>query len=129
MSASRTEYLKTSLIKRELETTPWEALVELAQKKIVEDVSSLSLTELEKESIESLGRFDLDIKRATFRLAEFKMVTATTLEIVDHARQALELEYSLIPVVDLETLYRLFLNSDSSGQQVAEPIVTLSKDV
>lgn len=130
MSVSRIEHLKTSLIKRELETTPWEALVELAHKKVVGDVSALSLNDLEKQSIEALGKFDLDIKRSISRLAEYKMVTATTLEIVEHARTALELEYSLIPAEDLETLYRLFMGSDESGQQVVvAPIVTLSKDI
>lgn len=128
MSVSRIEHLKTSLIKRELETTPWEALVELAHKKVVGEVNALSLSDLEKQSMESLGKFDLDIKRTISRLAEYMMVTATTLEIVEHARNALEVEYSLIPVEDLETLYRLFMSSDEGGQVVA-PIITLSKDV
>lgn len=128
MSASRIEHLKTSLIKRELETTPWEALVELAHKKVIADVSALSLGELEKQSIEALGKFDLDIKRSIFRLAEFMMVTATTLEIVEYARTALEVEYSLIPVEDLETLYRLFMSHDDGGE-ISAPIVTLSKDI
>lgn len=129
MSVSRIEHLKTSLIKRELETTPWEALVGLAHKKVIGEVSALSLGDLEKQSIESLGKFDLDIKRSISRLAEYKMVTATTLEIVEHARTALELEYSLIPVEDLETLYRLFMGGADSSELPATSVVTLSKDI
>ena len=126
--STRAEFLRSSLIKRELETTPWEALSELAKKKIINDLTLLSHSEIERRSIETFGKHDIDSRKMIKNLAEYIMVSATTLEIVDHARAALEQEYALIPEEDLETLYRLFSN-DNSGENLSQRLNTLSKEV
>lgn len=128
MSSSRVEFLKTALIKRELETTPWEALVQLAHKKVHQDISELSLSELEKRALAAFGKYDINIKQTVKRLAEYTMVSSTTLEVVEQARLALEAEYQIIPAEDLETLYRLFMNKDDGDSQKTS-IETLSKDI
>lgn len=126
MVTSRTELLKDGLIKRELETTPWESLVELAHQKIIQELMNLSHDELGKRSLAIFGKREIDDRVVIKRMAEYLMVSSTTLEIVNHARAALEVEYALIPEDDLETLHRLFISNDSTGTAT---LTTYSKDI
>lgn len=126
MATARAELLKDGLIKRELETTPWDALVELAQQKIIHELTNLSHDELGKRSLAIFGKREIDDRIVIKRMAEYLMVSSTTLEIVNHARSDLEAEYALIPEDDLETLYRLFIANDNSG---ATTLSSFSKDV
>lgn len=125
MATARAELLKDGLIKRELETTPWDALVELAQQKIIQELTDLSHDELGKRSLAIFGKREIDDRIVIKRMAEYLMVSSTTLEIVNYARSALEAEYAVIPEDDLETLYRLFINNDTGGTSLS----SYSKDV
>lgn len=125
MATARAELLKDGLIKRELETTPWESLVELAHKRIVLELTELSQDELGKRSLAIFGKREIDDRIQIKRMAEYLMVSSTTLEIVNRARTALEAEYAMIPEEDLETLHRIFISNDA----VAISLSSFSKDI
>tara|TARA_R110000868_G_scaffold187715_3_gene430262 strand:- start:1027 stop:1434 length:408 start_codon:yes stop_codon:yes gene_type:complete len=109
MNADRSEFLKTELIKRELETTPWEALTTLAKNKLLLELLASPRDELESRCINSLGSFDRnDVKVSATALAEYIIVSSTTVEVLEHAKFALSEEYNKIPIEDLETLYKIF---------------------
>ena len=113
MDSSNTEYIKSALIKREIETSPWQAIQELAKAHLVKYYSNLSLEQL-RPYIEELGiEMQLNMKSTLSDLAQAVLINANYTETQDYAIKWLETEYEKIADSDLLVLHRLFVNEES----------------
>ncbi|MBH47484.1 MAG: hypothetical protein CME71_04880 [Halobacteriovorax sp.] len=134
MSESRSDFLKSELIKRELESTPWEALTTLAKNKLLLELLAVDRGELEARCINSIGSFDRnDVKASASALADHTIVSSTTADVLAHAKTALSEEYDKIPLEDLETLYTIFSGGaknkyDSGSDDVLGFIIDLDEE-
>lgn len=108
MPKERMKYLKSQLVKHELESTPWESVVTSAKQILIKKMSEIPSHQLEAESEKLLGNFDIDPRKNIDSLAEYKIVSSSSQEIVEFAYDALQAEYAHISLEDLEVLYRLF---------------------
>ena len=101
--------MKKELIKRELETTPWEGLCELAKKQMIKNCESLETGEVEAKCLEELGYYCGEYVKSVDMLATHCLVSATTTDILAGALVALEAEYNLLEDRDVESLYKIFV--------------------
>ncbi|PIP90417.1 MAG: hypothetical protein COW01_09945 [Bdellovibrionales bacterium CG12_big_fil_rev_8_21_14_0_65_38_15] len=101
--------MKKELIKRELETTPWEGLCELAKKQMIKNFESLEIGEVEAKCLEELGYYCGEYVKSVDMLATHCLVSATTTDILAGALVALEAEYNLLEDRDVESLYKIFV--------------------
>lgn len=108
MPKERIDYLKSQLINHELESTPWEIVVTLAKQLLINEMSSFLPEQLEAESEATLGFHDIDPRKNINSLAEYRIVCASSVEIVKYAHAALQAEYAPTCLEDLEVLYQLF---------------------
>ena len=104
--------MREALINRELETTPWDALVNLVYKQISLEFSEMSYDELNGQSLRYLGESVLNHKVTIAKLAESYLKGASTLEITQKAKDALKLEYERIASEDIRTLYQIFVTKE-----------------
>lgn len=101
--------MKKELIKRELETTPWEGLCELAKKQMIKNFESLEIGEVEAKCLEELGYYCGEYVKSVDMLATHCLVSATTTDVLAGALVALEAEYNLLEDRDVESLYKIFV--------------------
>lgn len=130
MTQDRCEFLKSELIKQELESTPWEALVKLAERKVLLELLAIPREELELRCVDALGKFE-DVQKSSEDLANFIIVSSTTVSVLEQARVALAKEYQQIPLEDLETLYGLFsggVKSEGYQDDIDDFLSKLEKD-
>lgn len=101
--------MKKELIKRELETTPWEGLCELAKKQMIKNFERLEIGEVEAKCLEELGYYCGEYVKSVEMLATHCLVSATTTDVLAGALVALEAEYNLLEDRDVESLYKIFV--------------------
>ncbi|MBH47378.1 MAG: hypothetical protein CME71_04340 [Halobacteriovorax sp.] len=114
MDLSNVEFIKSALIKRELETSPWQAIQDLAKRHLESFYSTLSLEQLEPFFHELHIDIQLDMKNTICELSESVLVNANFTETINYATKCLESEYSKIDYEDLLVLHRLFINEEGS---------------
>ncbi len=114
MEQQRIRKMRKDLIRREIETTPWPALLELAVKKISMEVESLKARDVQQFMIERLQRPELDLNQARSQLVEHIIKASNKNEIIEHVRQALQAEYDGMEFSDVEMLHRLFIADGGS---------------
>ncbi len=109
MNTDQMSSMKKELIKRELETTPWEGLCELAKKQMVKNFEKLEIGQVEAKCLEELGYYCGEYVKSVEMLATHFLVSATTTDVLAIALSALELEYDLLEERDIESLYKIFV--------------------
>ena len=112
MDLSNVEFIKSALIKRELETSPWQAIQDLAKKHLEVFYSTLSPEQLEPFFHELHIEVQLNMKNTICELAQSVLVNANFTETINYATKCLESEYSKIEYEDLLVLHRLFINEE-----------------
>tara|TARA_R110000868_G_scaffold159516_9_gene388419 strand:+ start:9706 stop:10092 length:387 start_codon:yes stop_codon:yes gene_type:complete len=115
MDSSNTEFIKNALIKREIETSPWEAIRDLALTHLQAYYSELAMEQLEPFMRELQIEVRLDTKATITELSQAVLVNANFNETINYARKCLESEYAKIDAQDLEVLHRLFISEESQN--------------
>lgn len=109
MNVVQLNSMKKELIKRELETTPWEELCELAKKQMIKTFERLEAGEVENKCLENLGYYCGDYVKSVEMLATHSLVSATSTDILASALIVLEAEYNQLDDKDIESLYKIFV--------------------
>lgn len=115
MEQTKLERMRNDLIQRELDTTPWEAIVDLAVKKVSIEVEQLKAEDVRIFMTERLQQQIIDYTQARALMVEHIITNSTRDEVIAHVRQALAAEYENIAKSDIETLHRLFIVTGSDG--------------
>ena len=121
MNTAQLASMRKDLIKRELETTPWEGLCELAKKQMIKTFERLEIGEVEAKCLAELGYYCGEYVKSVDMLASHCLVSATTTDVLAGALAALEAEYDLLEDRDVESLYKIFV-VPNIGIQIEEDI-------
>lgn len=114
MNSDQLDSMKKELIKRELETTPWDGLCDLAKKQMIKKFEGLAIGDIESKCIEEIGFYCGEYAKSVEMLATHSLVSATTTDVLASALVALEVEYDLLDERDVESLYKIFIVPDVS---------------
>ncbi len=109
MSTLQTTAMKKELIKRELETTPWDGLCVLAKKTLIKSIGELYADEIELKCLDELGFYCGDVIKSAEMLAAHQLVACTSSDVLAYALEALECEYSVLEDKDIDGLYKIFM--------------------
>ena len=116
MSTTEVSIMKKELIKRELETTPWDGLCALAKKVLTKNLSELDAEEIEVKCLDQLGFYCGDVVKSAEVLAGHQLVASTSTDVLSLALEALEDEYKSLDDGDIESLYKIFMQQPMDGE-------------
>ncbi|PIP90416.1 MAG: hypothetical protein COW01_09940 [Bdellovibrionales bacterium CG12_big_fil_rev_8_21_14_0_65_38_15] len=104
--------MKKSLIEKEVETSSWEIICDLAKKQIEFDYLAMSEEEVKAVCLELTSSYSGEFETEIKRISEIVLVSATKADVLVAAFKTLDREYDELSEIDLNCLYQIFIASN-----------------